>query len=97
MSKKYKIEIKDYHKVIEVDEDMTILEIMEENKLEMDSDCRAGTCGTCRAKLIKGEVENSEAVALTEEEKQKGYILLCCAYPRSDCEILLLGKSKSYE
>ena len=97
MQKKYKIEIKDFHKSFYVEDGKTILEAMEEHHIEMDSNCRCGTCGTCKAKLIKGNVTNSEADSLTEEEKKHGYILTCCAYPKSDCEIILLGKSKNYE
>jgi ferredoxin len=96
MTNKYKITIKDFHKDIIVEEGQTILEAMEGNKIDMKSDCRSGLCGTCKAKLIKGEVENSEADALSENEVKNGYILTCVAYPKSDCEIILLGKTTKH-
>ena len=51
--------------------------------------CRGGTCGSCRAKLIQGDIDypNGEPMALSVAEQAAGQILLCQAYPGSDLEI----------
>ena len=57
-----------------------ILDAAEKAGIEIESSCRAGTCGTCVAKLLKGEVayeEDYDAVAGLEP----GYILTCCSQP----------------
>lgn len=50
--------------------------------------CRGGVCATCRAKLIKGEVEMDNNYALEEDELAAGFILTCQSHPRSaDVEV----------
>ncbi len=46
--------------------------------------CAGGVCGTCRAKLIDGEVTMDENWALEPDEVEAGYILTCQSHPVSD-------------
>ena len=48
--------------------------------------CRNGACGSCKAKLITGEVTHTDyqASAMSEAELKAGNILLCCAYAQTD-------------
>lgn len=46
--------------------------------------CKGGVCGTCRAKLISGNVEMVRNYALEDSELAAGYVLTCQSYPRSD-------------
>lgn len=39
--------------------------------------CRSGTCGSCRVKLLSGEVTMAVQDALTLQDKAEGYILAC--------------------
>ncbi len=50
--------------------------------------CKDGRCGVCKSKLIKGEVDQQACVAgISKSELKNGYVLTCCAKPRSDIEI----------
>jgi ferredoxin len=72
--------------VIEVTENQYILDAIEAMGLRLPVGCRYGACITCAARLIEGKVEQSKAVALKPAQEMRGYVLLCIAYPRSDCK-----------
>ena len=48
--------------------------------------CRNGACGSCKAKLITGEVFHTDyqTSAMSEAELSAGNTLLCCAYAQTD-------------
>jgi ring-1,2-phenylacetyl-CoA epoxidase subunit PaaE len=45
--------------------------------------CKGAVCCTCRARVIKGEVEMDMNYALEPEEVEDGYVLTCQTHPRS--------------
>ncbi|MEQ0574192.1 2Fe-2S iron-sulfur cluster-binding protein [Mycobacterium tuberculosis] len=47
--------------------------------------CMGGACGTCRAKLIEGNVEMDHNFALRKAELDAGYILTCQSHPTTPC------------
>lgn len=67
----------------------TILEVAESAGVALASSCRGGSCGTCRVKLLSGEVKVGADYALTEQQIQQGYILACSCFARSDVVIAL--------
>lgn len=83
----YQIElINRNHTILEVAENQYILDAVEATGLRLPVGCRYGACITCAARLIEGEVDQSQGVALKPVQEAMGYVLLCIAYPRSDCK-----------
>ena len=41
-------------------------------------------CGTCRAQLVRGEVNMRRNYALEDAEVEAGFVLTCQTYPVSD-------------
>lgn len=70
-----------------IPEDQYILDIAEEANLKLPSGCRQGDCSSCIAKIISGQVDQSEQKFLSPEEQEAGYTVTCVAYPQSDCTI----------
>ncbi len=66
--------------------DESVLDAALSNGLSLPYGCRTGTCGTCRGRLIEGEVDYPEGWprALSETEAQERWALLCRAVPRTD-------------
>ncbi|MFB7761811.1 2Fe-2S iron-sulfur cluster-binding protein [Streptomyces xiamenensis] len=59
----------------------TVLETTLRNRPDAPYSCKGGVCGTCRARLLHGEVRMARNYALEEEELAAGYILPCQSHP----------------
>ncbi|MEY9952777.1 1,2-phenylacetyl-CoA epoxidase subunit PaaE [Leifsonia sp. EB34] len=46
--------------------------------------CTGGVCGTCRARLLSGDVRMTENYALEPEELEAGYVLTCQSHPLTE-------------
>ncbi|CNK46597.1 CDP-6-deoxy-delta-3%2C4-glucoseen reductase [Yersinia enterocolitica] len=73
--------------IFDAEESMTILDSALENNINIEYSCKDGTCGSCKARLISGEVEQDNNTSLTNEDISNGFILTCCSKPKSDMEI----------
>ncbi|MGE5412934.1 MAG: 2Fe-2S iron-sulfur cluster-binding protein [Syntrophomonadaceae bacterium] len=71
-------------RVVTVARGQTLLEAAEAASIEIPNSCRGGVCGTCRTRVISGEVE-CEAEALTAEDREQGYVFPCVAWAKGDC------------
>ncbi|KAL6893597.1 hypothetical protein ACP4OV_007695 [Aristida adscensionis] len=80
-------------RVVEVEEDETILSRALDEGLDVPHDCKLGVCMTCPARLVAGEVDQSDGM-LSDDVVAQGYALLCAAYPRSDCTIRVIPEDE---
>jgi ring-1,2-phenylacetyl-CoA epoxidase subunit PaaE len=46
--------------------------------------CAGGVCGTCRARLVEGDVRMTQNFALEPEELERGYVLTCQSHPTTE-------------
>jgi len=65
----------------------TLLEQGESAGLILPHSCRGGMCGSCRVKLVSGEVEQLADDGLMTDEKEQGFVLACSSIPTSDVVI----------
>lgn len=71
-----------------VPEDKSILQVLQDAGLDMPSSCEAGTCGTCRMKLISGEPDHRDLVLFDDEMDDN--IIICCSRALSDEIVIAL-------
>lgn len=57
----------------------TLLDAAEECGVQIESLCRTGTCGTCKVKLVSGEVHMQRDTALTGSDIRDRVVLACQA------------------
>nr|WP_221799445.1 class I ribonucleotide reductase maintenance protein YfaE [Oceanobacter mangrovi] len=65
-----------------------LLESLEAQNIDVHFQCREGYCGSCRARLLSGEVHyTSEPMAWINDDE----VLLCCCIPRGPIQLELLN------
>ena len=69
-------------------EQPSILDAASAAGLEVPFSCTSGVCGTCRAKLVEGEVRMERNFALDKAEVAAGFVLTCQAHPTTERVVL---------
>jgi ring-1,2-phenylacetyl-CoA epoxidase subunit PaaE len=70
----------------------TLLDGLERHGYEPDFSCRAGACGTCKLRVLSGQVA-AGGHALTPAERQAGYVLSCVSRPIGEVTIASAGQA----
>jgi len=84
----YRVHVLETGESFEVPAGETVLSAALNAGVALAHDCQLGGCGTCRVKLIEGQVTYAEPpFALTPEEESAGYALACQAQALSDLVI----------
>ena len=65
----------------------SLLELAESRGLRPEFSCRGGSCGTCKTRLISGQVNYPQPPA---EVPDDGQVLICCAIPAQGSQPLVL-------
>jgi ferredoxin len=89
MAPLYLVRLEPSGRSLRVPADATLLEAAEQAGIELPSSCRNGTCRTCLAQLLGGQVKyRIEWPGLSAEEKAEGFVLPCVAHAESDLILL---------
>lgn len=66
----------------------SILDAASAAGLEVPFSCTSGVCGTCRARLVEGQVRMERNFALDKKEVAAGFVLTCQAHPTTERVVL---------
>ena len=69
-----------------VPSDKSIVEVLRENGVDVDTSCEQGLCGTCKTRYLDGTPEHNDFVLSSEEQEE--WVQICCA--RSKTPLLVL-------
>lgn len=72
--------IADTGDALNVEPGETLLAALERNGYRPDFSCRAGICGSCKLRILEGDVDQHGEI-LSPTEKANGYVLSCIAHP----------------
>ena len=66
--------------------DQSLLDAALGASLNLPHSCKSGNCGSCRARLLQGEIHypNGPPLGLSETEAADGFVLMCQARARTD-------------
>ncbi|MEM8696673.1 MAG: 2Fe-2S iron-sulfur cluster-binding protein [Pseudomonadota bacterium] len=67
-----------------IDSDKSLLELAVDAGLAAPFSCKAGVCSTCKAKVVEGKVDMQANYALEDYEVERGYVLCCQSFAKSD-------------
>lgn len=70
-----------------VDTGANLLNALRSNGVPISYSCTAGRCGTCRCKVLRGEVLETGRESKVTHPEDEGYILACMSVVAGDCVI----------
>ncbi len=73
-------------------EDRDIISSAKDKGIELPSSCCSGVCTSCASLILEGSIDQEDAMGLNDDLREKGFALLCVAYPKSDLSILIGDK-----
>ena len=73
----------------------TVLMALESAGYALPNNCRAGACGECKVKVLSGEFDQGLVLdmALSQEEREEGFGLMCMAKPLTDELVIEWGQA----
>jgi vanillate O-demethylase ferredoxin subunit len=71
-------------KKVRVKTDVTILDALLEEGLDVSYSCREGICGTCEVRLLSGVADHRDAILSDAEKNSNKTIIICCSRAQSD-------------
>lgn len=66
-----------------VPEHATLLEVLTDNGIAVDSSCQAGICGCCEIGVLEGEVDHRDEVLTAAQRAGNKSMMACCSRARS--------------
>ncbi|GAA3684389.1 PDR/VanB family oxidoreductase [Arthrobacter ginkgonis] len=73
----------DSGEVFEIPADRSIVEVLQENGVPVDTSCKEGICGTCVMGVLEGEPEHRDNCLSASEKKANDQIATCVSRARS--------------
>lgn len=86
-AKTFSVELSKSGTTIQCAPDQFVLDAARAAGLRLASSCSKGLCGTCKSKLISGQVDMKHGGGIRQREIDQGMFLPCCSKPLSNLVI----------
>lgn len=87
LDKVFEVKIASTGKVVKIPGDRSVTTALEEAGVKVPTSCEQGACGTCKVKVLEGEVDHRDK-RLKPEEKDAGWFLACVSRAKGDLLVL---------
>ncbi len=81
---RFKVSFAKSNREIECGSAQHVLDAAKKAGVRLPASCTQGMCGTCKVKLVSGEVAMKHAGGIRQREIDQGMVLLCCSKPLTD-------------
>lgn len=82
----FKVKLAKSGQTFAVPDDKSIVDVLRENGVHVDTSCQSGLCGTCRTRYLEGEPDHRDYVL--DDEARRHEVLVCCARSKSPLLVL---------
>ena len=79
----FEIEIASSGAVLKVPADKTILDVLMDAGIAVESSCEEGLCGTCIVDVLEGEPDHRDFILDDDEKESNSLITVCCSRSKS--------------
>lgn len=86
MGKPFQVKIASTGDIYDIPSDRSVLDVLRENGFVIETACELGVCGTCRTRVLEGEVDHKDFVL--EEHEQEHEMTVCCSRAKSALLVL---------
>ena len=80
----FAVEFRKSGRIVECGADSFVLTAAKASGLRLPSSCTKGLCGTCKSRLVSGQVDMKHQGGIRQREIDQGMVLLCCSKPLTD-------------
>jgi vanillate monooxygenase ferredoxin subunit len=87
LDKVFEVKIASTGAVFKVPGDKTVTALLEEKGVKIPTSCEQGMCGTCKVKVLEGEVDHRDK-RLSPEQKAEGLFLACVSRAKGNLLVL---------
>jgi vanillate monooxygenase ferredoxin subunit len=87
LDKVFEVKIASTGKTYKIAGDKTVSGALEEQGVKIATSCEQGMCGTCKVKVLEGEVDHRDK-RLSDAQRAEGYFLACVSRGKGDMLVL---------
>lgn len=87
LDKVFSVKVNSTGKTYEIPGDKSVTAALEERGVRIATSCEQGACGTCKVKVLEGEVDHRDK-RLTPAQKEEGWMLACVSRGKGDLLVL---------
>jgi len=87
LDKVFSVKVASTGKTYEIPGDKSVTGALEERGVRIPTSCEQGACGTCKVKVLEGEVDHRDK-RLTAAQREEGWMLACVSRGKGDLLVL---------